>query len=312
MSTDSAVERNNETDLRALAFSIAYRMTGGVTEAEDLAQEATFRLERAQHNGVVVESPKAYLATTTTRLAIDHLRSARVRRESYVGTWLPEPIVADLHDSPEEMAELSDSLSMAFLVLLENLTPVERAVFLLREVFDYPYEDIAQIVDKTEANCRQIFGRARRHLNPHEARYEASTEHSEALLRSFLVAARDGDLDQLVNLLAADAAFYGDGGGKATAVRQPLLGRDRVAAFVLVLFKQAERLHVTVDPILVNGGPGIITHDPEGKVVSVLSLEVADGVIQTVRGVVNPDKLQHLGPVSDLGRIRPRDGDHYT
>ena len=218
-------------------FSIAYRMTGSVTEAEDLVQEAFFRLERARQSGVVVESPKAYLAATTTRLAIDHLRSARVRRESYVGTWLPEPIVADLHDSPEQMAELSDSLSMAFLVLLESLSPVERAVFLLREVFDYPYEDIAQIVDKSEANCRQIFGRARQHLGAHHARYEASTEQSEALLRSFLVAARDGDLDQLVDLLAADVVFYGDGGGKATAIRQPLYGRDRVATFVIALFE---------------------------------------------------------------------------
>ena len=214
-------------------FSIAYRMTGSVAEAEDLVQEAFFRLERARQSGVVVESPKAYLTAATTRLAIDHLRSARARRESYVGTWLPEPIVTDLHESPEQMAELSDSLSMAFLVLLESLSPVERAVFLLREVFDYPYEDIAQIVGKSEANCRQIFARARRHIGAHQARYEASTEHSEALLRSFLAAARDGDLDQLVELLAADAVFYGDGGGKATAIRQPLYGRDRVAAFLI-------------------------------------------------------------------------------
>ncbi len=284
-------------------FSIAYRMTGSVAEAEDLVQEAFFRLERARQSGVVVESPKAYLTTATTRLAIDHMRSARVRRESYVGTWLPEPIVADQHESPEQMAELSDSLSMAFLVLLESLSPVERAVFLLREVFDYSYEDIAQIVDKSEANCRQIFGRARQHLDTHHARYEASTEHSEALLRSFLAAAHDGDLDQLVDLLAADAVLCGDGGGKATAIREPLYGRDRVAAFVLALFERAPRLGVTVEPVLVNGGPGIITHDPQGKIVSVLSLEVLDGLIQTVRGIVNPDKLQHLGAVSDVARL---------
>jgi RNA polymerase sigma-70 factor (ECF subfamily) len=291
-------------------FSIAYRMTGSVAEAEDLVQEAFFRLERAQRSGVVVESPKAYLAAVTTRLALDHVRSARVRRESYVGTWLPEPIVTDLHDSPEQMAELSDSLSMAFLVLLESLSPLERAVFLLREVFDYPYEDIAQIVDRNEANCRQIFGRARQHIGAHQARYKASTEHGEVLLRSFLAAARGGDLDQLVDLLAADAVFYGDGGGKATAVRQPLFGRDRVAAFVLALFEQATRLGVAVEPVLVNGGPGIVTHDPEGKIVSVLSLEVLDGVIQTVRSIVNPDKLQHLGTVSDMARLRRRDRDH--
>jgi RNA polymerase sigma-70 factor (TIGR02957 family) len=291
-------------------FSIAYQMTGRVTEAEDLVQEAFFRLERARRSGVVVDSPKAYLAAATTRLAIDHMRSARARRESYVGTWLPEPIVSDPHESPEQMAELSDSLSMAFLVLLESLSPVERAVFLLREVFDYSYEDIAQIVDKSEANCRQIFARARQHLSAHQARFKASTEHGEALLRSFLAAARDGDLDQLVGMLAADAVFSGDGGGKATAVGQPLYGRDRVAAFVLDLFVQAGQLGITVEPVLVNGGPGFITHDPQGKIVSVLSLEVLDGVIQAVRGIVNPDKLQHLGAVSDILRIRPDDHDH--
>ena len=300
---------DDEAELRPLMFSIAYRMTGRVTEAEDLVQEAFFRLERARQGGVEVESPKAYLATVTTRLAIDHMHSARSRRESYVGTWLPEPVVADLRESPEQMAELSDSLSMAFLVLLESLSPVERAVFLLREVFDYSYEDIAQIVDKSEANCRQIFGRARQHLAAHRSRYEASTEHSDALLRSFLAAAHDGNLDQLVDLLAADVVFCGDGGGKATAVRQPLYGRDRVASFVLALFEQGHRLGVTVEPVLVNGGPGIITHDPDGRIISVLSLEVLDGVIQTVRGVVNPDKLQHLGPVSDMARIRRRDRD---
>jgi RNA polymerase sigma-70 factor (TIGR02957 family) len=297
----------NETDFRPLMFSIAYRMTGSVAETEDLVQEAFFRLERARQSGVVVESPKAYLAATTTRLAIDHMRSARARRESYVGTWLPEPIVADLHEGPEQMAELSDSLSMAFLVLLESLSPVERAVFLLREVFGYSYEDIAQILERSEANCRQIFGRARRHLDAHHARYEASTEHSEALLRSFLTAARNGDLDQLVDLLAADVVFSGDGGGKATAVRQPLYGRDRVAAIVLALFERATQLGVTVEPVLVNGGPGLVTRDQQGKVISVLCLEILDGMIQTVRGIVNPDKLQHLGPVSDLALIRRGD-----
>src|SRR6516165_2648471 len=215
----------NDSDSRGLMFSIAYRMTGSVSEAEDLVQEAFFRLERAQQRGVVVESPKAYLAAATTRLAIDHMRSARVRRESYIGTWLPEPVLTDLDHNPEHMAELSDSLSVAFLVLLESLSPVERAVFLLREVFDYSYEDIAQIVNKSEANCRQIFGRARKHLDAHHARFEASAEQNEALVQSFLAAARGGDLDQLVDLLAADAVMCGDGGGKASAVRQALHGR---------------------------------------------------------------------------------------
>src|ERR1017187_3419355 len=305
-----APQPNDERDLRALMFSIAYPMTGSVTEAEDLAQEEFLRLERARQSGVIVDSPKAYLAATTTRLAIDHLRSARVRRVSYVGTWLPEPIVTDLHESPEHMAELSDSLSMAFVVLLESLSRVERAVFLLRAVFDYPYEDIAQIVDKSESNCRQVFGRARQHVGGHHARYEASAQHSEALVRSFLAAARDGDLEQLVELLAADVALYGDGGGKATAIRQPLYGRDQVAAFLIALFEQAPRLGVTVEAVLVNGGPGIITYDPQGKIISVLSLEILDGMIQTVRGIVNPDKLLHLGAVSDMARLNRHDQDH--
>jgi RNA polymerase sigma-70 factor (ECF subfamily) len=302
-------QHDDEADLGRLMFSIAYHMTGSVAEAEDLVQEGFFRLERARQSGVVVESPKAYLAAVTTRLAIDHMRSARVRRESYVGTWLPEPIVADIHESPEQMAELSDSISMAFLVLLESLSPIERAVFLLREIFDYSYEDIAQIVDKSEANCRQIFGRARQHLDADQPRYEASTEHSEALLRSFLEAAREGDLNQLVDLLAADAVFCGDGGGKATAVREPLYGRDRVAPFVVAIFERGKTFGVSHEPALVNGGPGVVNRDSQGRIISVVSIEVLDGVIQTFRNVVNPDKLQHLGPVSDYLRVRPDDHD---
>jgi RNA polymerase sigma-70 factor, ECF subfamily len=298
---------DDERDLRALTFSIAYRMTGSVAEAEDLVQDSFLRLERARQGGVVVESPRAYLAAVTTRLAIDRMRSARARRETYVGTWLPEPIVTDLHEGPEQMAELSDSLSMAFLVLLESLSPVERAVFLLRDVFDYPYEDIARIVDKSDANCRQIFARARRHLDSHQIRYEASAEHGEALLQSFLVAARGGDVKQLVDLLAADAAFYGDGGGKATAIRHPLYGRDQVATFVVALFKQASRLGVRMEAEHVNGGPGIVTYDPQGRILSVLALQVLGGEIQTVRAIVNPDKLRHLGDVSDILRLPFRD-----
>jgi RNA polymerase sigma-70 factor (TIGR02957 family) len=305
-----ARQANEEAELRPLMFSIAYRMTGSVTEAEDLVQEAFFRLERARQRGVVVESPKAYLAAATTRLTIDHLRSARARRESYVGTWLPEPIVVDLHGDPEQMADLSDYLSMAFLVLLESLSPVERAVYLLREAFDFSYEDIAQIVEKSEANCRQIFRRARQHIGADEARYEASTEHSEALLRSFLSAASGGDFDQLVDLLAADAVFCGDGGGTAVTVGQPLYGCETVAISVLAVFDRLERRGLSVEPVRVNGGPGIITHDPQRNVVGVLSLEVLDGVIQTVRSITNPDKLGHLGTVSDVLRLPGADRNH--
>jgi RNA polymerase sigma-70 factor (ECF subfamily) len=290
-------------------FSIAYRMTGSVSEAEDLVQEAFFRFERAQQRGVVVASPRAYLAAATTRLAIDHMRSARVRRESYIGTWLPEPIVTDLDENPEHMAELSDSLSVAFLVVLESLSPVERAVFLLREAFDYDYEDIAQIVGKSEANCRQIFVRGRRRLDAHQARFEASTEESQALVLSFLAAARHGEIGRLVDLLAADAVFCGDGGGKATAVAEPLHGRDQIAGFLLAIFERNSRLGLTYEPVRVNGRPGIISRDRRGNLVNVLSIDVADGAIQTLRSVVNPDKLKHLGPVSDFLRIGPPDGD---
>jgi RNA polymerase sigma-70 factor (ECF subfamily) len=285
-------------------FSIAYRMTGSVTEAEDLVQEAFFRLERARQSGVTVESPKAYLAAATTRLAIDHLRSARVRRESYVGTWLPEPIVADLNESPEPMAELSDSLSMAFLVVLENLSPVERAVFLLREVFDYPYEEIATIVERSETNCRQTFSRARKHIHTQQVRYAVAPEEGTALLQSFLSATRGGDLDALVDMLAADVVLYGDGGGKAGATPEPVYGRRPVASHILAVFERVERLGVVLEPARVNGGPGLITRDPLGRVVGVLSVDIADGLVQTVRGVVNPDKLTHLGAVSDVARLR--------
>jgi RNA polymerase sigma-70 factor, ECF subfamily len=300
---------DDPADLRGLLFSIAYRMTGSATEAEDLVQEAFYRLRRTQQHGTVIESPKAYLATTITRLAIDHLRSARARRESYIGTWLPEPLVTNLHENPEQMAELSDSLSIAFLVLLESLSPVERAVFLLREAFDYPYQEIAQIVEKSEANCRQIYRRARQHIGDQRPRYEATPEQSNTLLRSFLTAARDGNLEQLIDLLATDAAFYGDGGGKATAIGRPLHGRERVAAFILALFKQRSHLGVTVAAVLVNGEPGIIVHDPQGKIVSVIAIEIRQGTIQTLRGIVNPDKLRHLGPVSHIARKRHRQQD---
>lgn len=295
-------------ELSALMFSIAYRMVGSVSEAEDVVQEAFVRLERAVDRGVSVESPRAYLATATTRLAIDHLRSARVRRETYVGTWLPEPLVTDSRQDPERFAEMSDSLSMAFLVLLESLSPVERAVFLLREVFDFGYDEIAEIVDRSEPNCRQILVRARKRIDEGRPRFEASRAESEEMVRRFLAASESGQLDDLVDLLAADVAFYGDGGGQATAVREPLFGRERVGALLLGLTRQGRRLSVSVEPAVVNGQAGLITRDPDGRVISVLEFEVAEDQVQAIRAVVNPEKLAHLGPVSDLAR-RPRPPD---
>jgi RNA polymerase sigma-70 factor (ECF subfamily) len=297
---------------RPLMFSIAYRMTGSVSDGEDIVQEAFLRLTRALRDGAQVTSPKAYLATVTTRLAISHLRSARVRREAYVGTWLPEPIVEGglapaTAPDPAERAEMSDSLSMAFLVLLESLTPTERAVFLLHEVFSYDYTEIAEITGKSEPNCRQIFVRARHHIDEGKPRYETSREQRDEVARRFFDAIDGGDLGSLLNLLAPDVVMAGDGGGKGPAVREPTHGAERVARFLLGLFRRARKEGTYAVPALVNGQPGAVAYDAEGRVVSVFALDIADGLVQAVRSVVNPDKLQHLGPTSDL-YLRP-DGD---
>jgi RNA polymerase sigma-70 factor (TIGR02957 family) len=292
-------------EFRPLMFSIAYRMTGSVSDAEDIVQEAFLRLTRALRDGAQVTSPKAYLATVTTRLAISHLRSARVRREAYVGAWLPEPLVADdvapaIAPDPAERAEMSDSLSMAFLVLLESLTPTERAVFLLREVFGYEYAEIAEITGKSEPNCRQIFTRARHHIDEGKPRFEASRAQRDEVARRFFEVAVGGDLNGLLELLAPDVVAIGDGGGKGRALREPLHGPERVARFMLGLYRRAEKDGTYAVPALVNGQPGAVVYDPEGRVASVFAIDIADGLVQAVRSVVNPDKLQHLGPTSDM------------
>jgi len=296
-------------EYRSLMFSIAYRMTGSVGDAEDLVQEAFLRLTRVLREGVTITSPKAYLATATTRLAISHLRSARVRRESYVGAWLPEPLVTSelgpaAAPDPAERAEMSDSLSMAFLVLLESLSPTERAVFLLHEVFGYDYREIADITGKSEANCRQIFARARQHVDQGRPRFEASREQRDEVARRFFEAAGGGDLNGLLELLAPDVVVMGDGGGKGQALLHPTYGRDRVARFLLGLFRRAQNEGTYGVPAVVNGQPGAVAYDPEGRVAAVFTLDIADGQVQAVRSVVNPDKLQHLGPTSDL-YLRP-------
>jgi RNA polymerase sigma-70 factor (ECF subfamily) len=289
---------------RPLMFSIAYRMTGSVSDAEDIVQEAFLRLTRALRDGAQVTSPKAYLATVTTRLAISHLRSARVRREAYVGAWLPEPIVEGglapaTAPDPAERAEMSDSLSMAFLVLLESLTPTERAVFLLHEVFSYDYAEIAEITGKSEPNCRQIFARARHHIDEGKPRFEASREQRDEVARRFFDAVDGGDLGSLLELLAPDVVMVGDGGGKGRASREPTHGAERVARFLLGLFRRAHKEGTYGVPALVNGQPGAVAYDAEGRVASVFALDIADGLVQAVRSVVNPDKLQHLGPTSE-------------
>jgi RNA polymerase sigma-70 factor (TIGR02957 family) len=299
---------------RPLLFSIAYGMTGSVGDAEDIVQDAFLGLTRARQAGTTIADPKAYLATAATRLGINYLRSARVRRETYVGDWLPEPVVVPA-DGPAEHAELADSLSMAFLVLLEALSPVERAVFMLREVFGYGYPDVAGITGKTEVNCRQIFARARQRITAGgqargSAPPPARRAEGEELARRFFEAAAGGDMDALLGMLAPDVIFHGDGGGKAQAVGKPLAGRQRVMRLLAGLFRRGRVLGASLRLAWVNGQPGAVVYDAEGRVVSVIGLDVADGVVQTIHGVVNPDKLGHLGPVSDVARRNTRTGEN--
>jgi RNA polymerase sigma-70 factor (TIGR02957 family) len=277
-------------------------MLGSVSEAEDVVQEAFLRLHRMLREGERVESPRAYLATVVTRLCIDQLRSARARRERYVGEWLPEPLLASDEADPARHAEVADSLSLAFLVLLESLSPEQRAAFLLREVFDYPYEEIARIVGKSEDNTRQLVTRARRQVQQRRPRFEASRERREVLARRFFAAAVDGELEALEELLAHDVVLHGDGGGKAPALAHPVHGRAKVARTLLAWFRAAARIGgVSLQAAEVNGQPGALLLDPEGRLVTVLAVDVADGQVQAIRSIVNPDKLRHLGPTANLG-----------
>jgi RNA polymerase sigma-70 factor (ECF subfamily) len=280
------VTADSYESLRPLAFAIAYRMLGTVSEAEDVVQEAFLRLYRNEDE---VESPKAFLATVTTRLSIDTLRSARMRRETYPGPWLPEPVVTDA--MPD-----SDSVSMALLVTLESLNPVERAVFLLHDVFDYGYDEIAEIVGRTRDNCRQLALRARRAVDAGRARYEPAREQQQKLAGRFFAAAREGDMDGLVELLAEDATMYGDGGGIGQARTTPLHGGEKIARFILGLMRQAERSGITLAPAELNGAPGAIARGPDGAVVSTLSLDFDGDRIRALRSQVNPEKLGHLRP----------------
>jgi RNA polymerase sigma-70 factor (ECF subfamily) len=275
-------------ELRPYLFAIAYRMLGSVADAEDVVQEAFLRY----HEAVVdAESPRAYLATVTTRLAIDQLRSARARREVYPGEWLPEPLV---DDETVRHAETADSLSLAFLHLLEKLSPVERAVFLLREVFDYPYDDVARIVARSPDNCRQILARAHRHVEEGRRRFDVSREERDEVARRFVAAWEEGDTESLVELLAPDATVYGDGGGKAPSVPVPLVGAERVAKALIGWGRQARERGLVHRVALVNGDPGVVFYDTDGRAHWVSALEIAEGVVVAVRSVLNPDKLAHV------------------
>jgi RNA polymerase sigma-70 factor (TIGR02957 family) len=293
-------------ELRPRAFAIAYRMLGSVSEAEDVVQEAYLRLHRAEQKGERIESPRAYLSTVVTRLAIDGLRSARARRETYVGEWLPEPLLADPDPEadPARHAEVADTLSLAFLVLLETLSPEQRAVFLLREVFDYPYDRIAEIVGKSEANVRQLAVRARRHVEEGRTRFDASREQREQLADRFFAAAQEGDLPALEELLAEDVELHGDGGGKVPALARALFGRSRVARTLRNWMRTGARMvNVEMRRVDVNSQPGALLLDGEGRVFGVMALDIADGQIQGIRSIVNPDKLGHLGEVADMGAL---------
>jgi RNA polymerase sigma-70 factor (ECF subfamily) len=289
-------------------FSIAYRMLGSASEAEDVVQEAFLRLHRSQAEGKVVDSERAWLASVTTRAAIDELRSARARRETYFGPWLPEPLLTSREADGAELAEMADSLSLSFLVLLETLTPLERAVFLLREVFDYRYEEIATMVEKSEANCRQVFARARKRIDEGKPRFEVTKQQQDELAARFLEAVGDGDLDSLVGFLAADVVFVGDGGGKGRGLPQPVYGQGRVGRLLRGFFETFAELGARLERAEVNGEPGILCFDAEDRLINVFALEIADGEIQTFRSIINPDKLPQLGfPLSEIGRA-DRDG----
>ncbi len=288
-------------ELRPASFAIAYRMLGSVSEAEDVVQEALLRVHQALEAGERIASPRAFVATVTTRLAINELRSARARRERYVGEWLPEPIITDSTDDPARQAEMADSLSLAMLVLLESLTPEQRAVLLLHDVFDYRYPEIATIVDKSEDNVRQLATRARRHVEQRRPRFQTTREQRDELAARFFAATEQGDLAELEALLTHDVHLTGDGGGKAPALARSLHGRDRVARALVNWARLAARTPgVSLHPVEVNGAPGALYLDAQRRVLGVVALDTAGPQITGISAIVNPDKLAHLGPVGDL------------
>jgi RNA polymerase sigma-70 factor (TIGR02957 family) len=287
-------------ELRPKMFGIAYRMMGSVSEAEDLVQEAFLRLHRELGTGAEIASPEGFLVTVVTRLGIDELRSARARRETYVGEWLPEPILTAEGDDPGRHAEIAEALSMALLVVLERLSPEQRAVFLLREVFDYPYERIAEVLGKSPVAVRKLGSRARRQVEEGGPRFETSREQRDRLADRFFDAFEDGKLEELEALLAEDATVRGDGGGKTPgATRAPIRGRARCARAMRAGRALLERAGATLRRAEVNGEPGLLIVDRDGRLVGAVALDVAEGQVRAVDSVFNPDKLRHLGPVTD-------------
>lgn len=282
---------------RGLLFGVAYRMLGSVAAAEDIVQDSYLRFRNA---GEQPANPRAYLVTVVTRLCLDELKAARTQREQYIGPWLPEPLVrfGAESPSPEEAAEREDSVSMAFLVMLEALGPAERAVFLLREVFDYDYGDIAPVVGKSEVACRQVFRRARERIAERQHRFTANYEQRRDLTIRFLQAANEGNLAGLMEILAADVVAVSDGGGKSTSARRPVYGADRVARFAIGIGRKEPVARVELADV--NGQPGFLFVSRSGRVTTVAVLEEVDGRISAVYAIRNPDKLRHIG---DGGRL---------
>ncbi|HMH94061.1 MAG TPA: RNA polymerase sigma-70 factor [Streptosporangiaceae bacterium] len=284
-------------ELRPLLFSIAYRILGSVSEAEDAVQETWLRYAASPARPASV---KSFLAAAVTRISIDVLRSARVRREAYVGPWFPEPLLTDPYEDPERSAELADSLSMAALLLLERLSPLERAVFVLREVFGFSFGEVAPAVGRSEAACRQLAVRARRHMDAGRPRFEAGRREREELAGRFFDAFSEGDVDGLRELLAADVQLVGDSGGKAPQLARAVTGAAKVARLLAAVLPLVTGVGGVVEPRGVNGQPGAIFRDRDGRVLAALALDIRDGQVQAIRTVSNPDKLGHVGPVGDV------------
>ncbi|MDV3348767.1 RNA polymerase sigma-70 factor [Leptolyngbyaceae cyanobacterium CCMR0082] len=280
---------------RSLLFAIAYRMLGSVTDAEDMVQDTFLRWQQASEQSI--KSTQAYLTTIITRLCIDRLRSARVQREHYIGSWLPEPIVTESTTNsatdPMTVAELADSLTMAFLVLLERLSPLERAVFLLREAFGYDYNEIGQIVEKKAATCRQIFRRARQHLADQRPRFQTSLQQQEQLTYKFMQASQQGDVQGLLDLLAKDITLWSDGGGQVVACLKPLHGAAKVAGFLRAIYRRAQKLgwEYEVELAQINGQPGLV-YTRDNTIETVVAIEIVDNRIQSLYFMRNPDKLK--------------------
>jgi len=287
-------------ELRPLLFAIAYRILGSVSEAEDAVQETWLRYEASSTQPT---STKAFLSAVVTRISIDVLRSARSRREKYVGEWLPEPLLTDPYEDPERSAELADSLSMAALLLLERLTPLERAVFVLRDVFGFGFPGVASAVGRSEAACRQLAVRARRHMDAGRPRFEADRRERNELAARFFDVLREGDVEGLRELLAADVQMIGDGGGKAPQWAKSIVGAANVSRVLAAIIPPFVRIGGAVEPHELNGQPGAIFRDKDDKVLNTWTLDILDGRIQTIRSVINPDKLGHVGPVADAWAV---------